>query len=387
MNRPLISLGMLLALGISAQANAQSSDQTAARVKQLKAEIKTFRLELLYNGEEGKPFYRLILSVPLVPARSNPFYRIAQITEAQAEKIIDHLATEEFLDKAEDLKMKRQRPVPNMPGYTLTVTTEERSFREDLGWGLPMLKRLDGLRKVLDGDAAKDMDFLLGRLSGLRKQWDSESVGKWKKLYEDQARYKNQYKNSKLPEQVFRGTLQRHQRPKSHTPHRYKLGNRFLYPPDKNEELERLIGRKVEIRGKPYETEFKMGPRGGPTLRGIVVREIWVAEIRAAGSATPKTATLAQALEDWIVLLEANDVGTAQKRWAKDAAATKNMKKWWANLGDCHKQYDYRKWLDRAKQIGDATHFKVGGHSFGYMHVDWEKTGHGWRIAKVWICR
>ena len=34
-----------------------------------------------------------------------------------------------------------------------------------------MLKRLDALRAVLDGDAAKKMDLLLGRLSGLRKAW------------------------------------------------------------------------------------------------------------------------------------------------------------------------------------------------------------------------
>ena len=58
-----------------------------------------------------------------------------------------------------------------MPGYTLKVG----NFHEDLGWGLPMLKRLDGLRKVLDGDAAKEMDLLLGRLSGLRKQWEKET--------------------------------------------------------------------------------------------------------------------------------------------------------------------------------------------------------------------
>ena len=111
------------------------------------------------------------------------------------------------------------------------------------------------------------------------------------------------------------------------------------------------------------------------------------AGIETTSAIDPNTATLAEALDDWIVLLEANDVETAQKRWAKDSTATKTMKQWWANLGDCHKQYDYRKWLDRAKQIGDAAQFKVGGHSFGHVHVDWEKTGKGWRIAKVWICR
>jgi len=59
-----------------------------------------------------------------------------------------------------------------MPGYTLTLKAEEVALGEDLGWGLPMLRRLDALRTMLDGDAAKEMEFLLGRLSGLRAQWE-----------------------------------------------------------------------------------------------------------------------------------------------------------------------------------------------------------------------
>ena len=46
-----------------------------------------------------------------------------------------------------------------------------------------MLKRLDGLSKVLDGDAAKGMDFLLARLSGLRKQWEKDDVVEPKPAY------------------------------------------------------------------------------------------------------------------------------------------------------------------------------------------------------------
>jgi hypothetical protein len=38
-----------------------------------------------------------------------------------------------------------------------------------------MMKRLDGLQTVLDGDAAKGMGLLLGRLSGLRAQWEKEA--------------------------------------------------------------------------------------------------------------------------------------------------------------------------------------------------------------------
>ena len=101
----------------------------------------------------------------------------------------------------------------------------------------------------------------------------------------------------------------------------------------------------------------------------------------------PSKATLVQALEDWIILLEANNTEAAQKRWANDTPAADQMKQWWAKLAECRKQYDYRKWLDGAKQIGDAKEFKVGGHDYGHMHVDWKKTDQGWRIAKVWICR
>jgi hypothetical protein len=268
---------------------SQPAEKAVEVAKQLKAEIKTFRLELLYNGQEDKPFYGLILSVPPIGYdRSNPFYRLARITEAQAEKIIDHLAEQGFLDEAFDLRAKPKRPPPAMPGYVIRASTQGIRFQEDLGWGLPMLKRLDGLRKVLDGDAAKGMDLLLARLTGLREQWEKEAAE------------------------------------------------------------------------QPNDVTSAMDG---------------------------ETATLAQALEDWIVLLEASDVETAQQRWARDSTAMEGMKRWWARLEECHKQHNYRKWLEAARQIGDATEFKVGGHDYGHMHVDWKKTEQGWRIANVWICR
>ncbi|MGD0899574.1 MAG: hypothetical protein ABR915_17225 [Thermoguttaceae bacterium] len=177
---------LLLIAGIAIAANAQQPDLAQVRAKELKAGIKTFRLTLNYNGDEDKPFYRLILSVPPIGYdRNNPFYRLAQLSEEQASKIIDHLAQDGFLEKAADQRSKQKRPPPTMPGYTLTVG----DFHQDLGWGLPMLKRLDGLRKVLDGDAAKGMDFLLGRLSGLRQQWEKEEKAKKPDPNEDYARY------------------------------------------------------------------------------------------------------------------------------------------------------------------------------------------------------
>jgi len=164
---------------LSSTAHAKPTNQAAVRAKQLKAEIKTFRLELLYNGPEDKPpFFRLILSVPLVPDRSNPFYRSAQISEPQVGKIIDHLAHEGFLDEAFDLRAKTKQPPPTMPGYLMRASTQGIGFQEDLGWGLPLLKRLDDLSKILDNDAAEGMGYLLGRFVVLRAQWEKEAKDK-----------------------------------------------------------------------------------------------------------------------------------------------------------------------------------------------------------------
>jgi hypothetical protein len=174
---PRLACTLLLVLGIATVAQAQLPDPVKAREKELKASVKTFQLELRYNGPEDKPFYRLTLDVlPSGRNRNNPFYRFAQISEAEAKRVIDQLAADGFLTDASDLandKVPIFRP-PNKPGYTLTVT----GLYQDLGWGLPMLKRLDGLRKVLDGDAAKEMDLLLGRLSGFRRPWTKEVVAK-----------------------------------------------------------------------------------------------------------------------------------------------------------------------------------------------------------------
>jgi hypothetical protein len=154
---------------------AALSEMAMTRAGKLRAGVKDFHLQVEYNGQEDKPFYRLVLSVPEVGYdRSNPFYRLVQIREAQAASLIDHLAADGFLDMADDLRVEVQRPPYTMPGYTLTVTAEEMALRQDLGWGLPMLRRLDGLRQVLEGDAAKEMDLLLGRLSGLRTQWEKQ---------------------------------------------------------------------------------------------------------------------------------------------------------------------------------------------------------------------
>ena len=152
---------------------APLTKKAKGRAEAMKADAKTFRLELIYNGDEDKPFYHPIVSVPDVgDDTSNPFERIIQVKEDEAIRIIDHLARDGFLDNAVDLLTDIKISVfpPTMSGYTMKVLP----YYEDLGWGLPMIHRLDALRNVLPDNATKDMDLLLGRLSGLRAQWEAK---------------------------------------------------------------------------------------------------------------------------------------------------------------------------------------------------------------------
>ena len=146
----------------------------AKRAAQLTAAAKSFRLDLLYHDDQDKPFYRLTLSVPLVPQLAiDPFHLIVQITEEEAFKVIDKLTVEGFLDQANEKALGK---VANKQScYTLTVRAGHRAemveYSENLGWGLPMLKRLEGIKAVLPGKITKSMDLLLGRLEGHRKEW------------------------------------------------------------------------------------------------------------------------------------------------------------------------------------------------------------------------
>lgn len=166
-------------LGLSTRPATQSTAQAAARAKVLKEQVKTFRLDLWYHGDQNKPYYALTLSVaPIIQTRSSPFHLIAHISEKEAGRIIDHLAVESFLDQAIDDASGMKLPAPPMPCYTMNVSCGGEAHRHEfygvLGWGLPLLKRLDGLRTVLDEDAAKQMDVLLNRLNGQRSEWEKE---------------------------------------------------------------------------------------------------------------------------------------------------------------------------------------------------------------------
>jgi len=159
------------------QPSTQPSKRAAERAAILQTDLKTFMFGLDYLGEQDKPYSSLCLSVRAV-LMAKPYL---QITEAQATKIINHLATEGFLDKASESKGGRSPVERQGRHYRLTVRVGDQGgpvqyvqYEEWLSWDMKMLQRLDGLRTVLEGDAAKGMDALLGRLSGHREQWKKQ---------------------------------------------------------------------------------------------------------------------------------------------------------------------------------------------------------------------
>jgi hypothetical protein len=182
MKANIVRLLLLVANLFTASARAQEKLAPApaiaatARAAQLLADIKTFTLRLSYYGQQDKPYYHLLLSVaPLRRnASDNPFHRQAQITEAQAAKIVEFLSGDGFMAVALDGNRNLGPVPPKEPYYSLTVSVSNGGnpivFEEWLTFRPLLFQRLDGLRKLLDGDAATGMDFLLTRLSGHRRE-------------------------------------------------------------------------------------------------------------------------------------------------------------------------------------------------------------------------
>jgi hypothetical protein len=95
---------------------------------------------------------------------------VKNLSKEQVGKIVDQLRQEGFFSRAVESPNKK---APPGPGYTLELFEEGTQTRwEWIGFDLYTLRRLDGLRGVMDGDAAKAMDQLLSKLEKARKAWE-----------------------------------------------------------------------------------------------------------------------------------------------------------------------------------------------------------------------
>ena len=137
-----------------------------------KESLKQFRLILTHHGESDKPFYNLTLSVPPLAVQQSPTNLFVPINEEQAAPIAEWLAASDFFKHARVTETQND-PTSQIPQYMLRVRIGDKHYEETLGWDIGTITRLGLLRKTLDGDAAKSMDTLLGRLAGQRKAWES----------------------------------------------------------------------------------------------------------------------------------------------------------------------------------------------------------------------
>lgn len=108
---------------------------------------------------------------------------------------------------------------------------------------------------------------------------------------------------------------------------------------------------------------------------------------RSEGAIRPDKASLSEAIDDWVRLIEADELTKASQRWSQNEETTQQLAKWWDRLKRCHQQFDYKNWSRQAKELEKPKKFTVGGHSYGYMNTVWEQTPEGWRITHVFICR
>jgi beta-lactamase regulating signal transducer with metallopeptidase domain len=155
----------------------EPTEKATQRTRALKADIDKFRLSLWrYDGGRSSKHVNLTLNVAGAKQDDNgsPFGGFrhtkedeartnVQIDEQLAAKIIDHLATRGFLDRARNTFGHRMEPY-GFPGVTMSVTGPAKTeYFEELNWGLPMLKRLEALHAVLRNSGAAEgaiSDFL-----------------------------------------------------------------------------------------------------------------------------------------------------------------------------------------------------------------------------------
>lgn len=147
------------------------SKLTLERAEIFKRNVKSFRLQFNYNGDEDKPFYRPHFGVAAIDAKiDDPFRPVVQISEEQTLKLIEQLARDGAFDNAYDLRDKARRAPPMSPGYTMHILCDELPLCEDIGWGKELVARLDNISAQLDGEPQKAMDFMLARISFLRRE-------------------------------------------------------------------------------------------------------------------------------------------------------------------------------------------------------------------------
>jgi hypothetical protein len=148
------------------------------RAAQLDAEAGTLWVTLGRSGPPSEKTYDEVrMSVqPFRYQSPSPTVHLVRLSEAEAKKLIEYLATEGFLQHALEIGKQeisdRERQT-HSSRYILQVSTSNLQknadlglkLHEDLGWGPGLVKRLEGLRGVLNEEGARAIDAILSKLS------------------------------------------------------------------------------------------------------------------------------------------------------------------------------------------------------------------------------
>jgi len=146
------------------------SERAEKRAQEFKRHADKFMLRLTCNGPDAKSYTSLLLHQPKIRVKLAANWRSAPVDKKQVDRIVDHLLTDGFLDRAADIS-KKKIAYPTDAAYTLKLTgVPNLVLYENLGWGPDMVQRLKALRNVLDGRAKTAMDDVLKKLEKLQKK-------------------------------------------------------------------------------------------------------------------------------------------------------------------------------------------------------------------------
>ena len=141
-------------------------------------DASAFEIQITYGGRENRSKY-IGLWLHAGPAKriktsKNIFYH-PQLKKEQVVKIIDYLDQSGILNMAM-INRKRSRSMKTTPHYHICINSAKTHDDADIGWGLAMYRKLEGLHGVLEGTPATDMKKLLDALAEDKKKWITNTI-------------------------------------------------------------------------------------------------------------------------------------------------------------------------------------------------------------------
>ena len=159
------------AFATAASPTVQPSQKDAERAGKLK-EAVVFGLSVFGLPADKHRFY-----VGSEMIRHDGTLIAANISaKEEVPRIVDHLLQDGFLERADDISDmpldQKMKLFGGKMGCALVVSGDDMMLHEAPGWDPKTLRRLDALRKVLDGNAAEAMGTFLAQVAAQRSEWE-----------------------------------------------------------------------------------------------------------------------------------------------------------------------------------------------------------------------